>query len=275
MKKSRRSIETIIQNDSGKPLRNKLLIGTPTLGVIRVEWASARYGQVIPCNWSSANVWAGYNNTYPVGYMVADAQNILVDIAIKQNYEWLLFVEDDVVLPIDAFLTFNRYMKDGSLPVVSGLYFLKSNPPEPLIYRGRGNGAFFDWKIGSKVWCDGVPTGCLLINCSLLKIMYEESPEYTTGSNQKVRKVFETPAKIWCDPENGKYQSAAGTSDLYWCDRVIQEKILFRAGYKILAKKKYPFLVDTSIFCRHIDLTSGNQYPMNVDWKRGIFKNEV
>lgn len=264
---------SIIKNESPKPIRNRILVGTATLGIVRVEWASARYGQVIPCNWTAAGVHAGFSHSYPMGYLVADAQNILTDIAVKQNYEWLLFIEDDVIIPFDCFLRYNEYMKDGSIPIISGLYFLKANPPEPLIYRGRGNGAFFKWKMGEKVWADGVPTGCLLISGKVLKIMWDESPEYTTGNGQLVRKVFETPAKAWSDPETGLSQSAAGTSDIYWCDRVIKEKVLQRSGFKRIGNKKYPYLVDTNIFCKHIDLNSGTQYPIGLVWDKRIKNN--
>ncbi len=259
---------TIIKNENTKPIRNRILVGTPTLGIVRIEWSAARYGQVIPCNWSAAGVHVGISHTYPLGYLVADAQNILTDIAVKQNYEWLFFVEDDVILPIDCFLQLNRYMQDGSIPVVSGLYFLKSQPPEPLVYRGRGNGAFYNWKMGDKVWVDGVPTGCLLINVKLLKLMWDESPEYTNGNGQIVRKVFETPSQAWSDPETGLCQGRAGTSDLYWCDRLMREKVLQRVGYKRIGNKKYPFLIDTNIFCKHIDLSSGQQYPIGLVWDK-------
>ena len=30
---------------------NRIVIGIPMTGTIRSEWALARYGQVIPCNW--------------------------------------------------------------------------------------------------------------------------------------------------------------------------------------------------------------------------------
>ena len=94
--------------------------------------------------------------------------------------------------------------------------------------------------------------------------MYEESEEYTVpqGENTlKIRKVFETPAKTWYDPESTQYMSQIGTSDLYWCDRVMKDNILKRAGWPKIARKKYPFLCDTKIFCKHIDLSTGKQYP--------------
>jgi hypothetical protein len=152
-------------------------------------------------------------------------------------------------------------MKVGKIPVISGLYFLKADPTEPLVYRGRGNGCFSKFKLNGRVWADGVPTGCLLIHGSILKLMYNESPEYVTPMGEKVKKVFETPQRSWFDPERMSISQAAGTSDLFWCDRVMREDVLTRAGWKQIGKRKWPFLVDTSIKCFHIDLTTGTMYP--------------
>ncbi len=248
-------------NDSSRDPRNRILISTPTLGVIRAEWAAARWGQVIPCNWSNSSIQAGVNSHLPIRYLVADAQNLAVQEAVQKDFEWLLLHEDDVVLPPDAFLKLNEYMRKADVPVVSGLYYTKSDPSEPVVYRGRGNSYFDGWKRGDKVWADGVPTGCLLIHCSILKLMYEDSEEYQLFNGTTARKVFETPGRVWTDPETGASQSEVGTSDLAWCDRVIDKGYLKRAGWAKVGRRKYPFLVDTNIFCTHIDLSSGKQYP--------------
>jgi len=245
-----------------KPSHNRLLIGTPTLGIVRMEWTQARYAQVIPPNWMAAHSSVGFSHNIPLGHLVADAQNIIVNTAVRDNYEWLLLHEDDVVLPVDAFIRLNEYMKKRDIPVVSGLYCLKASPTEPLVYRGRGNSSYSKFKMGDLVWCDGVPTGCLLIHCSLLRLMSDESPDYQTPSGQIVKRVFETPAKAWFDPEHMTLQQASGTSDIYWCDRVMKEKVLERAGWKRIAKRKWPFLVDTNIKCLHIDLNTGTTYPI-------------
>lgn len=249
--------------DSGKSPREKLLITTPTLGIVRMEWALARYGQVIPPNFSC--VTNPISALVPIRYLVADAQNIATQMAVQGGFDWLFLHEDDVILPPGTFLKLNSYIRKAEVPVVSGLYYLKAEPTEPILYRGRGNSYYGDWKLGQKVWVDGVPTGCLLIHVSLLKLMYEESEEYIAFENApnavKCRKVFETPAKTWYDPESTRFQSELGTSDLQWCTRVMKENVLRRAGWPKIARKKYPFLVDTTILCKHIDLATGKQYP--------------
>ena len=203
--------------------------------------------------------WAGSlkeNRVYNLE--VKNDNSYIADCAAVHN---CLLNEDDTCLPPDAFIRFNEYMRKADIPVVSALYYTKSQPSEPLVYRGRGNSFYGDWKPGDLVWCDGVPTGALLIHASILRKMWDESPEYMVG-NQVTRKVFETPAKMWFDPQSGQFQTLVGTSDLYWCDRVMSGDYLKKAGWGKFAEEHMPnpFLVDTAIFARHIDQT-GVSFP--------------
>lgn len=245
---------------NGNP-RLRILIVTATLGVVRMEWVIGRYGQVTPCNWSSTSANLGVGHMVPMHYLVADAQNLGCQGLIERDFEWLLLWEDDVIPPLDAFIQLNEYMRDGKIPVVSGLYFLKSFYSEPLLYRGLGNSCYTKFKIGDKVWADGVPTGFLLIHSSIIKLMWDESEEYKTLGGTVTRKIFETPAILEHDPVTNTYAGASGTSDITWCHRVINEKVLARAGWSKIGRKKYPFLCDTNIFCKHIDLLTGKQFP--------------
>lgn len=253
--------KTVINKNTGATHSNKLLIGTPTTGTVRMEWVAARYGQIVPTNWSMITMNQFMNSYFPLNYSVADAQNLIVKVALEQEMEWLLLVESDNVLPPDAFIRFNEYMRKGDIPVVSGLYFTKSDPAEPMVYRGRGNSYFTDWKMGDKVWCDGVPTGSLLIHTSILREMWKVSPEYMAG-NVVTRRIFNTPATMWTDPENTDFfATLAGTSDLDWCTRVMKDGFFEKAGWPEYQKKEFPFLVDTKIFVKHVD-PSGTLYPL-------------
>lgn len=241
--------------------QQKLLIGTPATGNVRMEWVAARYGTVIPTNWSMSHFEPIIPTYAPMNYLVPDAQNLIVEMAVKQKFQWLMLIEQDNVIPPDFFIKMNEYMRNEDTPVVSGLYFTKTVPPEPMVYAAPGRSFSIDWKLGDKVWCWGVPTGALLIHCSILNKMYEESPEYDLWGG-RVRRVFEAPAKVWTDPA-GNAQVSAGTSDLYWCDTVIKGDYLRKAGWSDIAKKDKPFLVDTSIFVWHID-NDGVKYPLEV-----------
>ena len=242
------------------PWRNNLMVGTATTGLVRVEWMQRRYNQVIPTNWSLMEAMNYIGASMPMRFLVSDAQNIVVRQAIEKDAEWLWFIEHDNLLPVGAFLMMNKYMREKTVPVVSGLYFTKSVPPEPLLYRGDGHSFYTDWKYGDKVWVSGVPTGMLLIHMSIIRAMWNESPEYQVDT-QVTRRVFEEPAKFFLTEDATGWRAETGTSDLNWCKRVIEGHYFKKAGWDKFDNVKYPFLVDTNLFSPHID-TNGRQFPL-------------
>ena len=242
-----------------KPINNRVLIGIPATGLVRIEWVMGRYGQVIPCNWAQSDMVQFLDQFSPLGFMVADARNLVVTRAVEQGFEWVLFIDHDTVPPPHMILTWNEYMLKGDVPVFCGVYFTKGAPSEPLVYRGNGTSYYRKWKFGDKVWVDGIPMGCTMIHSSILKVMYNNSETYMIG-NMPTKRIFQTPSKVGFDPQTGGVTAQSGTEDLFWCDRVVRENVLAKAGWKDIAKKKYPFLIDTNVFCRHID-NDGVQYP--------------
>ena len=252
---------TIVRSGKKGNPRNRLLVITPTLGIVRMEWSMSRYGQAIPCNWSMSGASLGIGTQVPMNYLVADAQNLGCEDCVNRDFEWMLLWEDDVIAPLDALLQLNPYMTSADYPVVSGLYFTKGQYSEPILYRASGQGAYTNFKIGDKVWASGVPTGFLLIHSKVIRLMYEESETYKTLGGRMTKRVFETPSQLFYDPDTQSFATGSGTSDLNWCNRVIKEKIITRAGWPKIGKKKYPLLCDTRIFCKHIDLLTGAMYP--------------
>lgn len=240
--------------------QKRIMLGVPMTGLLRSEWVLSRYGQVIPCNWSMVDMVQYVQQWSPLRFLVADARNIIVDEFIKKDFEWLLFIDHDVVLPPGFIVQVNERMIENNIPIWSGLYFTKSVPSEPLVYRGRGTGYYADWKLGDEVWTDAVPMGCTLIHSSILKVMYDEAKEYEVHQGLKVKEVFQTPRKIWYDPEKSAWNTRVGTEDLNFCSDVITNKVFDKAGWSEFQEKEFPFMVDTRLYCRHIDW-SGVQYP--------------
>ncbi len=240
----------------------RLLIFTPSRGLVRMEWVHARFGQIIPTNFSLVDMVQYLSPYVPIGYQLADAQNLMAKVVVEGDFEWIIYIEDDNVLPPDTFRRLNEYMIDGSIPIVSGLYFTKSQPPEPILYRGRGNGYFADFKLGDLVWADGIPFGCRLEHAGFIKAAWETSPEYFVNG-EKTRRVFSQPQAIYDAPSGKGYETIGGTTDLEWCRRIMHEDLFKQAGFPAYSKKKYPFLVDTNILVKHID-QSGKQWPTEV-----------
>lgn len=256
MKKAK--VKTLLQTNPALWV-NRVLIGTPMTGLVRSEWVVGRYGQVIPTNWSHIEVMQWMSSYIPLRYQVADAENIIAKQVVEGNFEWLLFIESDNVLPPGTFQKINKYMIKGDVPVVGALYFTKGVDPEPMIYREPGKGYYADWKLGEKVWARGLPFGCTLIHGSIIRELYKDAEEYIVG-NTKMRRVFKHPEDVTIDPNSNDFYLSQGTTDLNFCNELIKRDIFKRAGWPEYQKKKFPFLVDTSIFVKHID-NDGIQWP--------------
>lgn len=242
--------------------QKRVLIFTPTLGNVRMEWVQARYSQIIPTNWSFVEMQQFINPYIPMGYQLADAQNLMAKMVVEEGYEWVIYIEDDNVLPPDGFLRMNEYMNEATIPVICGLYFLKSPYTEPLLYRGRGTSHFRDWQINDRVWVDGIPFGFRLEHGSLIRAAWKESEEYEVAG-VKTRRVFSQPRAMWFDEEKGGTVATGGTTDLEWCSRLMKDGLFEKAGWPKFQKMKNPFLVDTRIFVKHIDRT-GTMWPLAV-----------
>jgi hypothetical protein len=240
-------------------LQNRLVVGIPMTGLLRAEWVLARYGQIIPCNWSQSDSIQFIDQMSPLGFLVADARNIVANQAVDQGFEWLMFIDHDVILPPDFLVRFNERCIQDPVPVWSGLYFTKSIPSEPLIYRGIGQGYYADWTFGDLVWVDVLPMGCTVIHHSILKVMYDEAETYTIAG-RTMKKIFDTPNKVWYDPEKTAWLTAVGTEDLKFCNDVVKQNVFEKAGWTKYAEMEHPFLIDTNIFCKHI-MENGTQFP--------------
>lgn len=258
-----------IVDDSGNPgYMNRVMIGTATTGLVRIEWVGARYNVTVPVNWSQVEMTHQIPTYMPLRYQVAEAQNMIVREALfprghEGSFEWLLLIEHDVVIQPNTFLLFNEYLQKKTAPIVSGLYYTRGNPSVPLVFRGRGNGTYEDWELGDVVYCDGIPTGLLLIHTSILKLLWDDSPEYAAFGSI-TRRVFDTPRNQWTDPQTGMLGMRSGTSDLEFCNRIMEGDYIRKAGWEKywdeLEDQRYPFICDTRIFARHIN-NNGEQFP--------------
>lgn len=250
----------------------QILMGTPTLGTVHIQWYNHMVGMVTPPNWSVVR-------STPTGYTVADAQNLLVDTMLRGPFRALILIEDDTCPPPETILVFDKWFwkmeRKKAPPVVSGLYHIKGSAetrrgkkggieqlgPEPLAYRGNGARAYRDWKYGDTIWVSGVPTGALLLHRSILEAWARETdvPMYTLpGYPYPVKKIFESPAKVWI--EDGGVHVASGTSDLYWSGQTVKRGLLAKAGWKHLANKDFPYIIDTSLVFKHVDRSTGTLY---------------
>ncbi|MHA2337473.1 MAG: hypothetical protein ACXACX_09225 [Candidatus Hodarchaeales archaeon] len=269
--------KTIVNPDKWKW---NVIIGIPTLGVVRIEWHNAFANMIMPMNWSASTTYHPIRIMTPLMYHTAEAQNVIVKNAMETPWEYLLLIEDDVVVPPHLMLRMREWIMHDKYPIISGLYNLKSRPPEPMTFRGRGNASYLGWEKGpgdieknadlplgvkpeEVCFCDGVPTGCMLISKRLLEVAWNDSPplilryQLKSGLVQEIetREVFKTVREAGLNPETGGYYRRMGTSDLEFCDKAMKKGWIEMAGFKEAAKMEFPYPVDLEIKCSHIDLS--------------------
>jgi hypothetical protein len=116
----------------------QVLLGTPTLGTVRIEWYNAMVGMVTPPNWALVR-------SVPMGYTVPDAQNMIVDSMLRGSFRALMLIEDDTCPPAETILTFDRWFwkmeRKKAPPIVSGLYHIKGSGEMRKGKKGRHRAA--------------------------------------------------------------------------------------------------------------------------------------
>ena len=63
--------------------------------------------------------------------LVYDARNKLADVAIENNFDYLLFIDSDMVFPKDGYKRLLSHNKD----IVGGLYFGRRGEHSPVAYK--------------------------------------------------------------------------------------------------------------------------------------------
>jgi hypothetical protein len=174
-----------------------------------------------------------------VGMEVGDARNALVEKALACNSEFIWFVDDDTAPPHFAAARLVYEMRQRpEMAAIGGVYCMKNDPPDPTVYRGNGNGSFWNWRAGDVFEVTAIGTGCLMIRCSVFKDI--EQP------------WFKTTLSIPSEPINGDRVISEGMSDdLYFCDKLV------RAGHRIFAHG--------GVLCDHWAATNRLRYSLPPD----------
>lgn len=201
-----------------------VVIGVPTFGMVSYYFAQAIKGQQFPLVSSSLDC-------YVKGKPIAEARNEIVQFALDNNATYIFWLDDDVIPPPDSFLKLWRHQKD----IINGVYWSKSNPPMPLLFRGHLNMPYLNWHVGDLIEIDAAGNGLTLVKTDVY------------------RQISEKIGGPWYSTEYGSFPGAAvsplnNTEDLYfyWKAR--------KAGYKIWA--------DTSVQAFHYEKTQDVMYNM-------------
>jgi hypothetical protein len=100
--------------------------------------------------------------------LIHNARNKIAKDAVEQECDYLFFIDSDCVLPENALKTLVNHNKD----IVAGMYFQKSIPHAPVIYKENSRGTydnFLDYPVNKLIEVDGIGMGICLIKTSVLK----------------------------------------------------------------------------------------------------------
>jgi hypothetical protein len=160
------------------------------------------------------------------GTVIDKARNELVAMALKDNCDFILFVDSDIIMPkegIDCLINMD-------VDISSGLYFSKGKPYMPVARVKDGDRHFFleDFEYNEIFEISGVGMGMCLIKTDVFRNM--EYPYFKLE---------------WREKDGIKYQIA---EDLYFCEEAL--------------KKGYKTYLNTGVVCQHWGTEAGPEQFM-------------
>lgn len=104
---------------------------------------------------------------------VGQAKQAMAEMAVASGCQWAFFVDDDVLVPGDALMKMiQRWRMDPQkYAIQNGVYWSKSEPPQPLIFKGSFEGSFWNWHVGDLLEADAAGAGCTFIATDVFKKM--------------------------------------------------------------------------------------------------------
>lgn len=196
--------------------RPQIVVAILTREIVSTKWAQSFRNMQLP---------PGCPTTFLHGMPFDHARNTACETALREGFDWLFFLDDDVAIPPDTVTRLASHGKD----IVSGLYYRRAQPIVPVMLRYDSKQVpqwISQWQTpGQLLEVDMVGAGCLLIH----------------------RRVLERVPSPWfhwqLDDPNPELAALPGgrlSEDFFFCRKA----------------RQYGFSswVDTSIVCSHVGL---------------------
>lgn len=244
-------------NVSEQAPRRGIILAVPTLGMFSAQWMVGIQSLRVPMNLPIFQF-------LEIGKEVGQARNALVARALAHidpkkgtRSSHIFFVDDDCLIGPSALCALWEHHK----PIVGGLYYAKTEIPQPLVLKGRLEG-LVDFTHGDVVECYAHGMGATLIDLEVFRTMYTgghvETGEDTCavclgaktvqvdatiqatcdgcfGTGKEIRWFHTTPSTL--EVSGGVAGFMSQTEDVYFCERA--------------AKAGYQPTVDTGVFAFH------------------------
>lgn len=193
------------------------VIGIPSLGMVSTHFLASRamlQGD-LGISWVDKIVLDDEMRSKGLGVDIGSKKQYIAEYAVEQGAEWVLFLDDDVIFPPNTLIQLLHRNKD----IVGGVYWSKSHPPRPLIFKGHMRGTYLNWHAGDFIKVDAMGMGLTLIKTKVFKAM--EKPWFTLNYTyqeieDKTKRDFGTTEDLYF------YKKAKDYGFETWCDTSIQ-----------------------------------------------------
>jgi GT2 family glycosyltransferase len=177
----------------------KILIAVPTGREIEVQTAATLIGM---------HRIGEIGVFMPTGYSVDVSRNLIVEHAIEYGYDYILWVDSDMILPKNALVKLWAHDKD----IVSGVYAYKIlNGENAVVKRFKDKEADIYEDIPLKeireredlFEVDGIGFGCVLTKVDMFRNIGKPWFVYSPDMGEDIyfcRKAQATRYKVWLDP---------------------------------------------------------------------------
>jgi glycosyltransferase involved in cell wall biosynthesis len=142
--------------------QNEVVVAVLTRETVHIAWALNFRNFILP-NESAVIVLAGM----PFDH----ARNEAVERALENNFKYIMFVDDDIIMPPDTFVK----LRSHDVDIVSGVYYRRSEPLNVCMLRyeqtkeGQTISHVKEYKLNELIEVDFVGAGCLLIKTDVFK----------------------------------------------------------------------------------------------------------
>lgn len=171
-----------------------------------------------------------------VGQQIADARNHFAQQALDLGAKYLFFMDEDVAIPPFALRELCFQLEHHpEWGVIGGIYALKCEVPEPLVFKGPAQGPYWHWRAGEVFECSAIGMGCTLIRAEVFKDF--PAPWFRTVQDLDAQLDNIPKGTVW-------------TEDLWFC-------------HQLKEKTKWKLAAHGGILCPHYDLVTGRAYELN------------
>jgi len=171
---------------------------------------------------------------------IAEARNFFCEEALKHGAKYVFMWDEDVLLPPHAVRELIYVMENyRDVAVVAGIYCLKCEHAQPMVFKGSGNGVYWDWKVGEVFEASGTGLGCSLVNTDALKDI--PKPWFKTVDNMDAYLDNIPIGEAWSE-------------DLYFAKKVKETG-------------KWRWIAHGGLVLPHIDVKTGQRYELPPDSK--------